>query len=437
VSREPRSLSIWLITVGEPLPLPGRRERPWRTGLLAQELTERGHKVLWWTSNFDHITKEYFVRRAPTIVVNDCLELQFLDGMPYEKNVSLARLQNHRQIGNDFAVLSRARPKPDVILCSFPTIELSLEAARYGCHHTVPVILDVRDLWPDIFADVAPAGLRSLIKFASIPMMRQARAAFRACSAITGVSEQYLAWGLRKAGRKQWPTDRVFPLGYRRNVAAPSAARALATRLKTCGVDTRQPIAAFVGSFGRSYDLATVIRAARELETAGETSVQFVFCGRGENEADWRALADGLTNVFFPGWLNAEELAVLLSLASIGLAAYAPGAPQGIPNKVIEYLSADLPVLCSLPGESRELLEVAGCGLYYAAGDSSQLAELIWRVLTTVQLRTTMRHAAHSVFERKYSADVVYRDMGNYIEAFIIDNDNIVTCKGKGIEIGD
>lgn len=437
MTREPRALSIWLITVGEPLPLPGRRERPWRTGLLAQELTERGHKVLWWTSNFDHIAKEYFVRGAPTVVVNDYLELQFLDGMSYEKNVSLARLQNHRQIRNAFAILSRARPKPDVILCSFPTIELSLEAARYGCHRLVPVVLDVRDLWPDIFADIAPAGLRGLIKVASIPMMRQARAAFRACSAITGISEQYLAWGLRKAGRKRLPADRVFPLGYRRQVAGPSAARALAGRLMTCGVDTRQPIAAFVGSFGRSYDLATVIRAARELETARETRVQFVICGRGENEADWRALADGLTNVFFPGWLNAEELAVLLSLASIGLAAYAPAASQGIPNKVIEYLSAGLPVLCSLPGESRELLEGEGCGLYYAAGDSSQLAALICRVLTTVELRTKMRHAAHSVFERKYSADVVFRSMGNYIEAFMIDGGNIVPCNGNSIEIAD
>jgi len=41
-----RRLSIWLITVGEPLPIEGNRDRLWRTGLLAETFTGRGHDVL-------------------------------------------------------------------------------------------------------------------------------------------------------------------------------------------------------------------------------------------------------------------------------------------------------------------------------------------------------------------------------------------------------
>ena len=41
--------------------------------------------------------------------------------------------------------------KPDIIVVSLPTIEFSYEACRYGEKNNVPVIVDVRDLWPDSF----------------------------------------------------------------------------------------------------------------------------------------------------------------------------------------------------------------------------------------------------------------------------------------------
>lgn len=41
----------------------------------------------------------------------------------------------------------------------------------------------------------------------------------------------------------------------------------------------------------------------------------------------------------------------------MGLAAYARGAPQGVPNKVIEYMAAGLAVVTSLSGETREIID--------------------------------------------------------------------------------
>ena len=132
-------------------------------------------------------------------------------------------------------------------------------------------------------------------------------------------------------------------------------------RLRTSGVEAGLTLATFAGTFGRTYDLRTVIEAAKILRANRSERVHFVLCGAGERDAEWRALAAG-QDVTFTGWLPAAELAYLLSKSSIGLAAYSANAPQGIPNKVIEYLSASLPVLCSLPGECRNLLSSARCG---------------------------------------------------------------------------
>ena len=81
--------------------------------------------------------------------VESGLEIQFLHGRMYTKNVSVARLLNHLEIARQFRRLSTREGTPDVILSSYPTIELCDEAVQYGTRHNVPVLLDIRDLWPD------------------------------------------------------------------------------------------------------------------------------------------------------------------------------------------------------------------------------------------------------------------------------------------------
>jgi hypothetical protein len=51
-------MRVWLITVGgEPLPIDGTNERLRRTGILANTIIKRKHKIIWWTSTFDHVIK--------------------------------------------------------------------------------------------------------------------------------------------------------------------------------------------------------------------------------------------------------------------------------------------------------------------------------------------------------------------------------------------
>jgi hypothetical protein len=78
----------------------------------------------------------------------------------------------------------------------------------------VPVIIDVRDLWPDIFVDVVPFGLRTLMKIALYPLRKSARYVFNNCSGIVGISPGYLMWALGYANRPRRALDVVFPLGY-------------------------------------------------------------------------------------------------------------------------------------------------------------------------------------------------------------------------------
>jgi len=407
---------FWLITVGEPLPQLSGESRLWRTGMVAGELVRRGHRVTWWTSSVDHFRKEFFGVTGKLLQIAPGFVLRFLCGRLYRKNLSLDRLLNHWQIGREFRRECGNADAPDAILCSFPTIELSLEAVRFAKRNRIPVLLDVRDLWPDIFPQAAPAALRPLVRLAFSRYFSATRRALRDADALIAVSDGYLDWGLARAGRARRSLDRVFPLAYSLpEVTAESRAAGL-EMLHRYGVDERSIVCLFAGTMGRTYDFAPVLECARRFSRDGLRRFHFLFCGDGERAPHWRGAAEGLPNVSFTGWLDQSHLRAALSAAHIGLAAYAPAAPQGLPNKVIEYLAAGLPVLSSLTGETARLLADAQCGLTYDAGDASSLANALLS-LQSPDARQPLAMNARRTFEARFRAETVYARLADHLES--------------------
>ena len=409
-------MRIWLITIGEPLPTDGANERLYRTGILANLLIEKGHEVIWWTSTFDHIRKRQRFNTNTSIDINNCFKIKLLHSVMYTKNVSINRIINHYMIARKFSRLTRLELQPDIILCSFPTIELSSAATRYGKERGVPVVIDVRDLWPDIFIDLFPKRIRWFVKAALFVFLKNTRKVFRECSSIVGVSDGYLQWGLSYAGRKRSINDAVFPLCYKKPIFPDNQLKSAKVSLKNIGVDSLKIICWFVGMFGKTYNLSTIIDAARQLDKQSIKNVQFVLSGNGENYSKWFKQAEGLSNVVFTGLVDLPQIAYLMSITDIGLAAYAEGAPQGLPNKIFEYLCAGLPILSSLKGETEALLNNNRCGLTYNAVDTEDFLEKLFILINNKDLRKKMSSNSASLFRSCYSTDKVYARMVNFLE---------------------
>ncbi len=170
----------------------------------------------------------------------------------------------------------------------------------------------------------------------------------------------------------------------------------------------------FSGTFGRTYDLGPVLSVAPRFRD-GAKLLQFVLCGDGERRNEWRSRAAGIGNVIFTGWLDQDRMRRMLAASDIGLAAYAKGAPQGIPNKVIEYLAAGLPVASALQGETEALLRDEGCGETYDPDDVNSLQH----VLTSL---ADERHGERSaialkLFGKRFRAEAVYGAYADHLEA--------------------
>jgi glycosyltransferase involved in cell wall biosynthesis len=409
-------LNVWLLTTSEPTDLSGTRLM--RTGMLGKYLALRGHSVDWWTAAFDHHSKAYVAARTETKSINPDYRVHFLHTrVVYRRNISALRLLNHQRVASEFLRRANAAPRPDVIVCSYPTMDMGAAAIRYAAPRSVPVVLDVRDLWPDIFSSAFPDALRKLRLDAAIlaPLNRRKRRIFAAAAAIVATSPKYLDWAIRSVpGGYRGSTD-VFPLAYPRLAGIDEARAASQATRKELGFDADDIVVWFVGSFGRTYDLGPALVAARESASC-DRRLRFVFSGEGEMGASWQALARDLSNVTFTGWLEQAELVRIAGIADIGLLAYRSGAPQGLPNKLFEYMALGIPVVSSLDGECRDFIEAEGIGLSYSAHVDHDLSTVLLDLAADAERRRAMGMLARRAYSERFDSAVVYDKFVDYIE---------------------
>jgi glycosyltransferase involved in cell wall biosynthesis len=391
-----------------------------RAGLLAEYLATSGQEVTWWTSTFDHMQKFHHAEADSSVRLPSGVELRLLRSLGYRHNVSLQRIRDHRMVARSFQRLAVTAPRPDVILASFPTIELADAAVRFGVTHRVPCVIDIRDLWPDIYSELLPRWLRTLATPVIALIRRQARTVCRDAFAITGNAENFVEWGLRLAGRAGRSFDRHFPFAY--SVPHVDVARheaALRYWYKH-GIsrDNNRLIGCYFGSIGYQSDFRCVLDAA-DLLKQREVDFRFVLCGIGDRLEELREAARDNPNVVFTGWIDQPEILALMELANIGLAPYwnHVGFVGNLPNKPIEYMAGGLAVVTCLSGYLHELIAREQCGFYYPAGDAGALARLVEQLSSDRGMLEQASQNARRVFSANFDADIVHAGISKYLES--------------------
>jgi hypothetical protein len=126
-----KKLNIWLIQPGEPLPVQ-ENVKKMRTAHLAEKLIEKGHSIVWWTSAFDHVKKEWIVRRDTEMTPSPGVKITAMKGTGYSRNMSVSRFIDHRLVAQKFKQLSKRMEKPDIIIASTPPHDLAYQAVQFA-----------------------------------------------------------------------------------------------------------------------------------------------------------------------------------------------------------------------------------------------------------------------------------------------------------------
>jgi glycosyltransferase involved in cell wall biosynthesis len=402
-------MKIWLIMSGEPLEQFG--ERPHRIGILSKMLVEQGHNVTWWTTDYDHQHKKYLYGKDTEIINDFGVPMIFLHPKtPYNKNISFSRIKNHKETADKFKNISYKKEKPDIILCAYPTIELSYEAIKYGEKFNIPIIIDIRDMWPDIFLEVLPHSLHFLGKIALYPIYKKARYVFKNAYRLSAMTDEFIKFGLGFAKRKKNSLDKSFFFGYPRFILTKDIENQSFDKLQKLGLNKDDFNICYFGTIGKQFDFNPVINVAKQLQQSNK-NIKFIICGIGDNLDELKNNAKGLDNIIFMGWINQNNIWTIMKYSALAFAPYINKKDflASIPNKAIEYLAGGLPILSSIEGVLGEILKDNKCGFVY--DNSDDLYEYIIKLKNDNILREKMSKNALFLFNQNFSADNVYSEM--------------------------
>ncbi len=408
-------MKIWLIKDGEPLPVGSNNDRLLRIGILANTLGALDHQVTWWSSTFNHHKKIFRNTKNISEKYSKNLTINQIHSPGYKKNISFKRMFHNFVVAKRFNRLAKQSEKPDVILCCLPTIELAKRAVEYANSYNIPVIIDLRDMWPDIFLYSVPSKLRWLARIIFFNQFKQMRYVCANATNLVGVSEGFLQWGLEYAGRVRNVDDEVFPLGYVDMFHADSMMRNKENIFwEKYGLSREDFIIVYAGSLSSKINFEPIIEAVSEIGPC----VKLVIAGLGDTYKDLVRETRDIDNIILTGWLNKDQLSGLLDVAKIGLYPYPnrKDFSDHLPNKFIEYLCSGTLVLSRVDSfEMKSFFEKYSCGFTYTDNVDS-LVKLIKELIFDKDKLEKLSRYARQTYIEKFDAKNVYGRMANYIE---------------------
>jgi len=399
-------MRIWVINPYDDIPGEGAKQRFWT---LCETLAARGHEVTWWSSSWSHRRKAPRSLAAEKDPELGSVRLRLINAPPYESNVSLARLKNHRVFAEKLQQAGEALladEPPRLVVFSWPPMDVGQVALRWREQCECRVVLDVMDAWPDNFLILAPSvpGAKQVLRAALEPWMANSRKVCQGVDAVSAQSHAFAHW----ARERQAPEPiHVCYLG-----AATSSVGPIQRH-------TSGPLRLlYLGAMGRVYDLATLINAMAKLRDGG-VDVHLDLAGEGEQLDSLRDQAQRLglaESVRFHGYVTGEALRDLLHQSHVGVIPMLPESRVAAPYKAGEYLGAGLPIVNSLPGELEDLLSQRQCGVQYQVGDSESLALAITQYVTDRErLARESRHAT-ALYTEQFDRATTYARWAEWLE---------------------
>jgi glycosyltransferase involved in cell wall biosynthesis len=377
-------MTVWIENPFDNLPREG--SRPLRYWLMARAFVAAGHRVIYWSSDFSHTTKQ--PRKVPRSFTDEGIEVHLIPTLPYQKNVSFARIHSHRAYAQAWKkeALQIQAEKPDVLIISAPPLSTGPVARKLARQFSAKLVVDIMDAWPQTFERVLPKWIAPLL----LARPRQiANELYSAADLVTGVAERY----------RTLTTNR-FQCFYHGIELGPVVERSA----------QKVPRLVYIGNMGRTYQLEPILDALVKLP-----DVTLDLAGKGAQEEvlkeKCRALGlDG--RVTFHGQLAQNEMNALLRSCDIGIVPMQGESCVGVPYKFADYAAAGCAILSSLEGESADLLSRYHAGLLYEANNADSFAMKVKELLPQL---VTMQQGARRLAETEFDARQIYRDYVNTV----------------------
>ena len=315
-------------------------------------LQKKGHTVKIFTSSKIHNTDINMIKDRSLYreEMEDGVEYTFVRSRDYKGN-GMDRVINMMDL--PFKTwkamkLFYKKQKPDVIYTSSPDLFVAFFALRFGRKYKIPVVVEVRDLWPE-----------SIVEYNKISRKNP----------IIQILYQLEKWIYKKADQliftmeggkeylrdKGW--DKVVDLKKVNHVNNGVDLEEFEENYKKYQINDSDLMndstfkVVYVGSIRQVNNLGTLVDAAKYLKD--DQSIQILIYGDGteKKKLEEECKINGL-NVKFKGRVEKKYIPFILShsdLNVINVRAAALNKYGCSWNKLFEYMASGKPILCNLP----------------------------------------------------------------------------------------
>jgi glycosyltransferase involved in cell wall biosynthesis len=286
--------------------------------------------------------------------------------------------------------------KPDVIWASSPPLFVALSGVAVSRFLRVPLVLDVRDIWP---ASAVGAGLISARSRTCRYGEKLEKYVYDRAVHITCVArpmQEYI----------QTKTKTPITVVYNGTHASDIVAAAP-------GSDGWQDghTLLYAGNLGRAQQLDLLIRAWANVHARnGHDHWTMKLLGTGAVERDLKDLAQSLgTNgsvVFAPPVSRQEASREMRQAAALCISLRADQAfARTIPSKVFDCMAAGRPILAGVAGEGRDILESTGANVCYKPGSQEDLEMSLERLMRDYENLQKIAHRNPQVIRTGYTRE--------------------------------
>lgn len=260
-------------------------------------------------------------------------------------------------------------PVFDLVIVTSPPFLSGLAGLVAKREKKTKFIFDIRDLWPDVTLDLdllKPGLFFDLLKKLEKTFYHHAN---HIITATERIRRKLILQGVK--GEKITTIYNSADV----NLFKPQKTK---EKTQTEGLFTL----IYVGNHSRVYNLENVLKTAKLLESYKK--IKFVFVGEGESKRDLIELKNKLelNNVDFLPEKTPQEVAELINISDVGIISLDDKITfqETVPAKTAEYLACGKPVIATIGGEVKKLLEDSHAGLVCEPKNPELLSKTILKL---------------------------------------------------------
>lgn len=277
-----------------------------------------------------------------------------------------------------WAGLFKVKGKYDVLVVTSPPLFVGISAYILSIFKRLPLIFEVRDLWPESAIDTGVISNPWLIKFS----YWFEKAIYKKAKKINVLTP---AFREKLINNKNIPADKII---YIPNAADFSLAEEAAENFdikkfrKEEGIDDKFVIT-YIGAHGIANHLIQLIEVADRLQ---DTNVLFQLVGGGPNKDSLikEVKSRNLENVRFVDSVEKKKAFKYILASDLGTSVLkkVDTFKTIYSNKTFDYMSCKKPILLVIDGISRQLVEEeAKCGIFAEPENPEDIATKIRQYL--------------------------------------------------------